>query len=327
MNWLCGRTDKHAVRAAQFASADGRAILEMGAAVTRIAFVLSVASLLQLAGQNTRAVTMVATVETQKGAAAAPLHKEDVMIYEDNRRVPAVDWAPVTQRDLWIVLDDGLDQSIGSQFGEIRDFIGAAPAGTRVGIGYMRNGAVLTAAALSTDRAAVAKALRLPMGMPGISASPYLSLVDLIHKWSEGAPAREVLLITSGVDPDYGGGPENPYLQQAIDAAQRAGVIVYSVYYGSAGHLGHSYWQINWGQNYLSQLSDETGGEFYWQGNLNPVSLAPYLSSLTEHLKHQFLLTFAPTGSDSAGFRRVRLTTEAPRTSLVAPSRVYVPAR
>ena len=87
-------------------------------------------------------------------------------------------------------------------------------------------------------------------------------------------------MITSGVDPDNGPGPLNPYLDRAIATAQRAGVVVHSIYFGGAGHFGHSYWQINWGQNFLAQLAEETGGEFFWQGASNPVSFAPYFKEL-----------------------------------------------
>jgi hypothetical protein len=141
----------------------------------------------------------------------------------------------------------------------------------------MRNGGVTPAQSLTSDHSAVAKALRLPLGEPGISASPYLSVSELIRKWPATTKAREVLILSSGVDYVYGPGPQNPYLQSCIDETQRAGVVATSIYYGSSGHAGHSYWEIYWGQNNLSNLSEATGGEFYWQGMTNPVSIGPYL--------------------------------------------------
>jgi hypothetical protein len=131
-------------------------------------------------------------------------------------------------------------------------------------------------------------------------------------------------MISSGIDPLYGTGSLNPYLTRAIDAAQRAGTVVHSIYFGSAGHLGHSTWRINWGQNYLAQLSDETGGEFYWQGFSNPVSFAPYLNDLSQHLSNQHLLTFQAPRPAKPSFEQIKVTTEVPHVTLVAPSRVYV---
>ena len=49
---------------------------------------------------------------------------------------------------------------------------------------------------------------------------------------------------------------------------------------------------MNWGQNYLSQISDETGGESYYLGFGAPVSFVPYLDDLTHRLTRQYLLTF-----------------------------------
>jgi hypothetical protein len=271
-------------------------------------------------------VRVVVTVEGKKDAAPPNLAREDVMVYLDNQRMRVADWTPV-QNDriglqLWLLLDDGTDTELGTQLEDLRRFVVEQPTSTQVGIGYLRNGTVQVEQKPTADHALAAKALRLPLGQPGISASPYLALIDLIRKWPSVDQAREVLMITSGIDPDYGPGPSNPYLDRAIEAAQRAGVVVNSIYFGSAGHFGHSLWQINWGQNYLSQLAEETGGEFFWLGTSNPVSFAPYLNELNQHFRGQHVLTFLAQGSP--GYRRVKFKTEVPRVTLVGPSKVYV---
>ncbi|HZL56571.1 MAG TPA: hypothetical protein VFC21_05810 [Bryobacteraceae bacterium] len=142
---------------------------------------------------------------------------------------------------------------------------------------------------MSSDRDAVSKALRIPLAQPGISASPYMGVSDLIKKWPAANARREVLLITSGIDPWSSPDPQNLYLQKAIWDAQKAGILVSSIYYQEAGHLGHSYWRATWGQNYLSELADETGGGLYCQDLTSPVSLAPFLKEFAvrlENLKH-----------------------------------------
>jgi hypothetical protein len=187
----------------------------------------------------------------------------------------------------------------------------------------LRNGTVQVVQKPTADHALAAKAIRLPLGQPGISASPYLALTDFIQKWPKAGQVREVLMITSGVDPDNGPGPSNPYLDHTVELAQREGVLVHSIYFSSAGHFGHSLWQINWGQNYLSQLAEETGGEFFWTGTSNPVSLAPYLNELNQRFRGQYTLTFSAQGKP--GYRQVKLKTEVPHVALVGPSKVYVP--
>jgi hypothetical protein len=272
-------------------------------------------------------VRVVVTVEGKKDAAPPNLTRDDVMAYMDNQKVRVTGWTPV-QNDriglqLWLLIDDGTDTALGIQLEDLRRFVLEQSSTTQVGIGYLRNGTVQVEQKPTSDHALAAKTIRLPLGQPGISASPYLALIDLIHKWPSGDQAREVLMVTSGIDPDYGPGPLNPYLDRAIEAAQREGVVVNSIYFGSAGHFGHSLWQINWGQNYLSQLAEETGGELYWLGTSNPVSFAPYLQELNEHFRDQYVLTFVAQGNP--GFIRVKLKTEVPHVMLVGPSKVYIP--
>jgi hypothetical protein len=196
-----------------------------------------------------------------------------------------------------------------------------------VGIGYMRNGGVETVQPLTADHQLAAQAMRLPTGMPGISASPYQALGELIHKWPAGAAAREVLMVSSGMDPDYGAGPDNPYLHAAIDKAQRAGIVVYSIYYSGAGGAGREPGALSWGQNYLAQLSDETGGKLYYLGTENPVSMTPYLDDLSRRLNSQYLLTFLARPEGKPGFQKIKIGTERPHVSLAGPAQVYVPGR
>jgi len=270
---------------------------------------------------------IVVTVEGQKDAAPPNLARNDILVYLDNERMRVTDWTPVqndrTGMELWLLIDDGTDTALGTQLEDLRRFVVEQPSTTQVGIGYLRNGTVQVEQKPTADHALAAKKIRLPLGQPGISASPYLALTDLIQKWPSADQAREVLMITSGIDPDYGPGPSNPYLDRAINAAQRAGVVVHSVYFSSAGHFGHSLWQINWGQNFLSQLAEETGGEFFWMGTSNPVSFAPYLKELNQHFRGQHILTFLAQGHP--GYKRVKLKTEIPHVMLMGPSKAYVP--
>lgn len=273
-------------------------------------------------------VRIVVTVEGKKDAAPPDLTRDDVLVYMDNQRMRVTDWTPV-QNDriglqLWLLIDDGTDTALGSQLEDLRKFVLEQSPLTQVGIGYLRNGTVQVEQNPTADHALAAKAIRLPLGMPGISASPYLALIDLIQKSPAASQAREVLMITSGIDPNYGPGPSNPYLDRAVDAAQRAGIVVHSIYFSSAGHSGHSLWQINWGQNYLAQLAEETGGEFFWLGTSNPVSFTPYFNELNRHFRGQHVLTFLANQANP-GYRRIKLKTEVPHVTLVGPSKVYVP--
>jgi len=276
------------------------------------------------------AVNLVVTVEARHGSNVPDISREDVMVYEGRDRDKVTAWLPLQGEhaglELFVLLDDSSNVSLGSQLEDIRQFISAQPATTKIGVAYMQNGIAQVLQNLTNDHVLAAKALRLPLGSPGASASPYFSLGDLIKRWPQSSERHEVLMITDGIDRYWGSGPGNPYVDSVIEQAQRAGVIVFSIYTPGEGHYGHSFWRMNWGQNYLSQVGDETGGEAFYLGSGAPVSFAPYLEDITRRLGRQYLLTFIAKPQKKAGMQRVKLQTEVPNAELVSVDRVYVPA-
>ena len=254
----------------------------------------------------------------------------DVMVYLKHERAKVTDWVPLKDSraglQLFLLIDDSSNTSLGSQLEDLKQFIASQPPTTEIGVAYMQNGTAMILQNLTSDHALAAKALRLPMGNAGASASPYFSLGDLIKRWPEAKVPREVLMVTDGIDRYWGSGPDDPYVSSTIDQAQRAGVVVFAIYMPGVGHYGHSFWRMNWGQNYLSQIADETGGEAYYLGNGAPVSFSPYLDDLSGRLGRQYWLTFLAQAEKKAGFQQVKLQSELPNVDLVSADRVYVPA-
>jgi len=275
-------------------------------------------------------VHMVVTVETHHGTNIPAINREDVMVYQGHDRDRVTDWLPLQEDhaglELFLLIDDASNTSLDSQLEDLRQFVSSQPATTAIGIGYMRDGTVQIVQNPTTDHPQAAKSLRLPLGDPGASPSPYLSVSDLIKRWPETSVRREILMISDGIDRYYGSGPSDPYVDTAIEQAQRAGITIYSIYSPGVGHYGHSFWRINWGQNYLSQFSDETGGESYYLGFGPAVSFVPYLDDLTHRLTHQYLLTFLAKPEKKGGMQRIKLRTEVPNAELVTATSVYVPA-
>ena len=275
-------------------------------------------------------VHMIVTAEGRHGKNVGPVSREDVQVYAGNDRLQVNDWVPLhgdrAALQLYILLDDSSSTSLGSQLEDIRAFIHAQPATTAIAVGYMRNGAVDTVQSFTNDHAQAAKSLRLPLGSIGASASPYFSLVDLIKRWPAAPVRREVLMISDGIDRFGGNGPSNPYVDSAVHEAQRAGVVVYTIFATGVGHYGHSLWSINWGQSYLAQVAEQTGGEAWFQGFQTPISLAPYLDDLSHRLTQQYLLSFIPKQEKKSGFQRIKLRTELPNVELVGQESVYVPS-
>jgi hypothetical protein len=275
---------------------------------------------------------LLVTVEARHGKNIPDISREDVMVHEGHDRDQVTSWVPAQGAnaglELFILLDDASNFSLGSQLEILSKFIRAQPASTKIGLAYMQNGIAKVEQSPTIDHALAAKALRLPMGIGGINASPYFALSDLIKRWPESSDRREILMVSDGIDRYYGSADLlDPYLDAAIDDAQRAGIIVFAIYSPGAGHFGHSYWQNYWGQMYLARMAEETGGESYYIGFTGaPVDFTPYLDDMNRHLDHQYLLTFNPKPQKKSGWQRIKVTTEVSNAVLVAPQKVYVPA-
>lgn len=277
-------------------------------------------------------VRMVVTVEPHHGSAVPVINREDVKVYEGKDRDTVTDWVPAqgdhAALELFVLIDDESNTSLGSQLEDIRQFINAQPPTAKVGVAYMQNGIARVAQDLTSDHALAAKALRLPLGVAGAEGSPYFALTDLAKRWPAGDARHEVLMVSDGIDRYYGSGDlEDPYLQTAIDDSVKAGIIVSAIYTPGVGHFGHSYWQSYWGQIYLSELADKTGGEAYYIGFSGaPVSFAPYLDDLGHRLEHQYWLGFLAKPPKKSGWQSIRIRTEVHNVDLVSSRKVWVPA-
>ena len=116
-------------------------------------------------------VKMIVTVEPRHDKDAPALHAEDLMVFQKNQRLRVTDVVPhqgeQSALELFILIDDGSGASLGSQLGDLRQFIENQPAGTSIGIGYMRNGSVQIAQDMTADHQKAAKSVRLPLSYAG----------------------------------------------------------------------------------------------------------------------------------------------------------------
>lgn len=279
------------------------------------------------------ALRITVSVEPKKGNETPDITQQDVMVHQGKDLRPVTSWIHAAGNnaglELAILIDDSAGINLDQQLNDIRTFIGQQPPATAVLVGYMQNGTVAVAQNFTMDHAAAAKALRIATGYYGINASPWFSLSDFVKHWpaNPAAPRREVLMISSGVDTAYAGTYPDPYVDTAIRDAQCSAVVVYSIYTPSVGHFGHDYFRTYWGQNYLSELSDNTGGEsYYFLGPQGPVSFAPYLQKLNEQLGNQYLLTFMVQPRPKAGMEGFKITSEVHSVDFVHQNQICVPA-
>ncbi len=283
--------------------------------------------------QETATAHAVVTVVTNAKEGLTTVPRDTITVLENGRRQELSGWVPLRgSRDhlqLALLLDDSSGSSLSLQLNDLKNFINALPPNTDIAIGYMRNGMANLVQRFTSDHAAAVNSLRLPSDVGGINGSPYFCLQDMIKHWPPGAPGapdlrREVIMVTDGVD-RYSGlhyDPQNPYVRAATNDAQRAGVIVYSIYYRGAGRLDRSFAVSDGGQNYLIQVSRDTGGEAYYQGFGNPVSFAPFLSDIQRKLQNQYELSFI--SAPKKGLQQIKVKTAQPNTKLLAPAQVLV---
>ncbi len=278
-------------------------------------------------------VSIVVTLEAKHHKEIPPIEPQDITVSQgrnDKRLVTAL--IPAGQNgkgmQLLLLIDDSARESFGTEISTLKQFVTSLPAATEIGIGYMRNGTNQMVANFTRDHAAAANSIRLPLGTGGVDVSPYDSLSEAIKSWpNTGAERKIVIMISSGIE-GLGGGftPDNPYVNRGIEDAQKVGVVVYTIYNPSADHYGHSFWRSNWGQNFLSQLSDETGGESYMVGFGSPVSFQPFLQQITEQLQHQYILTFNAKPENKSGLQPIKVSVTEKDASIAAADKVYVKA-
>ncbi len=283
----------------------------------------------QQPSSGTVPVSVVVSVEARHGKDIPAVNREDVRVFQGHDRLRVTDWVPQqgdrSGLELFVLIDESSSPSVGLQFDDLRRFMDAQPGTTAIAVGYMQNSTVRVAQNFTSDHSEAGKALRIPVGFAAGGSSPYLSIVDALKRWPESTARRAIFLISDGTDP-LQPGRMNSYLEAAITQAQRTGTQIYTIYASRAGHFGHSLWRINQGQNNLSQLADETGGEAYFQGSETPIAFAPFLEQFADRLSHQYKLTFLAKPETKSSYQHVRLETEVPNAELVTADKVFVPA-
>jgi hypothetical protein len=247
---------------------------------------------------------------------------------------------------LFILIDDTCDSSIGNNLTDLRDFVSVLPATTAIAVGYMSNANVQITQDFTADHSLAAKAIRLPRGTLSSSDSPYLSLISLVKRWPQQKIRREIILVSDGIDRLRGSaGPSSemmtgrysrsmaattmptisPDAESASMASQRAGIIVHGIYSPGVGRLGRNAWEAQLGQSGIGQIADETGGEYFALGLQNPVSFKPYLDRLQKVFDNQYYLVFEAIPRSKGGLQRVKISSNATKTEIAAPDNVWVP--
>jgi len=130
---------------------------------------------------------------------------------------------------------------------------------------------------------------------------------------------KALILLTDGVD-----NGSKVSLSEAIESAQRADTLVYSILFedpdgnfnpgpmmgrrgrGGMGYPGGGGQSVN-GKKVLERISSETGGRFYEVTKKMPINKV--FADIEDDLRNQYSLGYSPDRPDSKSYRRIHLAT------------------
>jgi VWFA-related protein len=229
---------------------------------------------------------------------------------------------------LAFLIQEDLTSSFNLELKNLGNFIRRLPKGSRVMVAYLRGGTIQIRQKFTEDLEKAANSLRIVSGSTTITAnSPYEGVKDALERF-DALPSgrRALLLISDGLDTSNGIENSSPSqsldLDQAILKAQRKSVAVYSIYYSTnLTANGNSIFSLD-GQGSLNKLSEQTGGQAYFQGTNAPVSFDPFYKDLDLALNRQFALTYLSTHIKK-GYYKIQVLSSNPDIKIGHPKGYY----
>lgn len=287
------------------------------------------------AGQSGQGIPVTVTVTTTGKDQSVPsaVAMNAVVAKQDGKIAKVLSWEAVSSGkaglDVAVLIDDSVSQRASVQLKDIGDFLRTLSPDARVAVAYASYGGVKFQQEFTMDHEMAAKGIRIPNAFPGTANGVYDSFGELIKKWPESKNRKVVIFVSDGIDVTNGVDDSIPgqsmVLQRAIDAAERAGVVVYAIFASGSGRAVQNQFLVNNGQGSLARMASETGGDAFFQGTQTPISFKPFLEDVGKLLGQQYLLTFLATPGEKARYARLQVSLEAGDVELIAPDHVYVP--
>jgi Ca-activated chloride channel family protein len=151
------------------------------------------------------------------------------------------------------------------------------------------------------------QAKRIEQGLGALQRGDETALYNAIYLASQRLSSRAgavnqrrvLVVISDGGDSILGG----EKYEQAVEAAQRAGAIIYSIIIVPvAADAGRN----TGGEHALIQMSEDTGGKYYYVED--PADLGPAFTHVSDDLRTQYLLGYyAPEQGGDSAFRRIKV--------------------
>jgi len=128
---------------------------------------------------------------------------------------------------------------------------------------------------------------------------------------------KALILLTDGED-----NGSRRTLEDAIEAAQRADTLIYSILFADPGFGGGRRFGPD-GKTVLRKMSKETGGGFFEVSKKRPLDVI--YQQLQEELRNQYSFGYTPADSGDKGFRPIKVATVRKGLVVQARSGYYPP--
>ncbi len=112
-------------------------------------------------------------------------------------------------------------------------------------------------------------------------------------------------------------------MRSATNDTLHAGIVVFAMYWHDQGRAGSDA-VANGGQNLMFQVAQATGGNGYWNGLTNPVSLKPYFDDLRRRLRCEYALVVSAPFKGKPFTASLKLKANALNTKVTAPQSIYL---
>ena len=295
---------------------------------------------LQTLKLSTRIVSVSAVVLDNRGEPVKGLTKDDFILKEDGKDVEIRYFSQDSDLPLTLVL---MVDTSGSQRMFIQDETDASAKFFKVMLTRPTDRAalvqfdynVLQLQQMTNQLVALENSLgflSMPHAAPGGASVPRggggTLLYDAIIASSQIELGKErgrraMVILTDG---DDHGSRYN--LQQAIAAAQRADVVVYSVYYSSLGFasgMQHPPMTPGWvdGHQILNEISSATGGHVFTVSPKTPLDLI--FTQIADDMRLQYQIGYTPPNSEPGSYHKIELKPKAKHLSIQARVGYYTP--
>lgn len=282
---------------------------------------------------GTRIVAVNAVVLDGNGQQVRDLTKEDFVLKQDGRPVDLRYFSE--DMDLPLTLGLLVDTS-GSQKSFLEDEIRASDLFFHAMLRRPTDRALLvqfdTEVLLRQGMTAAANALEnslryldMPRGPTMDSTRNGTELYDAVVKtstsWLGREPGRRAMvLLTDGVDTT-----SRATLQQAITAAQKADVVVYSVLYSAVGEFGRSARNTEWalGKSVLEDISSATGGRVFTV--TSTMRLQDIFQQIEADMRLQYQIGYSPPESKPGEYHKIELKATGKKMTVHARKGYYTP--